>query len=114
GARGASRIAEESTRPRGGARPRRRLHEADLEGVSDLGRADGNRGLMPANERTVRSDGVELAVREAGDPSRPIVVLVHGYPDTSALWQPVFERLEPRYHVVTYDVRGAGASSTPR
>ena len=69
---------------------------------------------MLANERTVRSDGVELAVREAGDPDRPTVVLVHGYPDTSALWAPVFERLEPRYHVVTYDVRGAGASSTPR
>jgi len=69
---------------------------------------------MLANERRVRSDGVELAVREAGDPERPTVVLLHGYPDTSALWMPVFERLEPRYHVVTYDVRGAGASSTPR
>ena len=69
---------------------------------------------MLANERRIRSDGVELAVREAGDPDRPTVVLVHGYPDTSALWLPVFERLEPHYHVVTYDVRGAGASSTPR
>jgi len=64
--------------------------------------------------RRVHSDGVELAVREAGDQDRPTVVLVHGYPDTSALWAPVVERLEPRYHVVTYDVRGAGASSTPR
>jgi len=69
---------------------------------------------MLANERRVRSDGVELAVREAGDPDRPTVVLVHGYPNTSALWIPVFERLEPHYHVVMYDVRGAGASSTPR
>ena len=69
---------------------------------------------MLANERRVHSDGVELAVREAGDPDRPAVVLVHGYPDTSALWMPVFERLEPAYHLVTYDVRGAGASSTPR
>jgi NAD(P)-dependent dehydrogenase (short-subunit alcohol dehydrogenase family)/pimeloyl-ACP methyl ester carboxylesterase len=69
---------------------------------------------MLANERRVRSDGVELAVRVAGDPDRPTVVLVHGYPDTSVLWAPVFERLEPHFHVVTYDVRGAGASSTPR
>ncbi|TMK80696.1 MAG: alpha/beta fold hydrolase, partial [Actinobacteria bacterium] len=69
---------------------------------------------MLAAERRVRSGDVELAVREAGDPDRPTVVLVHGYPDTSARWLPVFERLEPRYHVVSYDVRGAGASSTPR
>jgi len=69
---------------------------------------------MLATERRVRSGDVELAVREAGDPDRSTVVLVHGYPDTSARWVPVFERLEPRYHVVSYDVRGAGASSTPR
>ena len=47
---------------------------------------------MLANERRVRSDGVELAVREAGDRDRPTVVLVHGYPDTSALWTPVVQR----------------------
>ena len=69
---------------------------------------------MLATERRVRSGDVERAVREAGDPDRLTVVLVHGYPDTSAMWVPVFERLEPRYHVVSYDVRGAGASSTPR
>ena len=69
---------------------------------------------MLANERRVPSQGVELAVTEAGDPDRPTIVLVHGYPDTSSTWDEVVERLEPRYHVVTYDVRGAGASSAPR
>ena len=65
-------------------------------------------------ERRITSDGVELAVRETGDADRPTVVLVHGFPDTSALWAPIVDRLDQRYHVVTYDVRGAGASSTPR
>jgi len=50
---------------------------------------------------------------EAGDPQRPTIVLVHGYPDTKELWEPIVERLAGRYHVVAYDVRGAGASSTP-
>jgi NAD(P)-dependent dehydrogenase (short-subunit alcohol dehydrogenase family)/pimeloyl-ACP methyl ester carboxylesterase len=63
---------------------------------------------------TVSSEGVELAFVEAGDPARPTVVLVHGYPDTKELWDGVLTRLAERYHVIAYDVRGAGASSKPR
>ena len=57
---------------------------------------------------------VALAVLEAGDPSGPTVVLVHGYPDTKELWREVISRLAGRMHVVAYDVRGAGGSSAPR
>jgi pimeloyl-ACP methyl ester carboxylesterase len=57
---------------------------------------------------------VSLAVASAGDPGRPTVVLIHGYPDTKEVWDLVMERLAPRFHVVAYDVRGAGASSAPR
>ncbi|WP_433338338.1 SDR family oxidoreductase [Spirillospora sp. CA-294931] len=62
---------------------------------------------------TVRGDGVDLAVYEQGDRSGPTVLLVHGYPDTHAVWDEVAERLAERHHVVRYDVRGAGASSRP-
>jgi pimeloyl-ACP methyl ester carboxylesterase len=65
-------------------------------------------------ERTVSSGGVELALVEAGDPARPTIVFVHGYPDTKEIWQGVMERLVGGFHVVAYDVRGAGASSSPR
>jgi NAD(P)-dependent dehydrogenase (short-subunit alcohol dehydrogenase family)/pimeloyl-ACP methyl ester carboxylesterase len=66
-------------------------------------------------ERTVSSkDGVRLAVIEAGDRALPTVVLVHGYPDTKELWQPLLAHLVKRYHVVAYDLRGMGASSAPR
>lgn len=64
--------------------------------------------------RRVRSDTVELAVVEAGDPDRPTVVLVHGYPDTKEMWVDVAARLARRFRVVTYDVRGAGQSTAPR
>lgn len=60
------------------------------------------------------SDGVALSVAEHGDPARPTVVLVHGYPDTSELWDAVVERLRDTFHVVAYDVRGAGRSDRPR
>lgn len=52
-------------------------------------------------------------VRQEGDPARPTVLLVHGYPDNMAVWDGVAERLRDRFHVVRYDVRGAGASQAP-
>ncbi len=64
--------------------------------------------------RTVRSGEVSLALAEAGDPVRPTVVMIHGYPDTKEVWAPVMERLAADFHVVAYDVRGAGCSGVPR
>ena len=62
----------------------------------------------------MRSGDVELAVRSAGAADGPTLVLVHGYPDTQTVWAPLVARLADRFRVVTYDVRGAGASSAPR
>ncbi|MGH3715310.1 MAG: alpha/beta fold hydrolase [Micromonosporaceae bacterium] len=64
--------------------------------------------------RYVQGAQLRLAVYEQGDPAAPTVVLVHGYPDTHAMWESVVPRLAEAYHVVRYDVRGAGASDTPR
>lgn len=62
---------------------------------------------------SVVSGEVRLAVQQSGDPAQPTVVLVHGFPDTHTVWDPVVDRLRSRWHVVTYDVRGAGGSSAP-
>jgi pimeloyl-ACP methyl ester carboxylesterase len=63
---------------------------------------------------TVPSGDVRLAAVEAGDASDPTIVLLHGYPDTKELWADVLARLAGQFHVVAYDVRGAGGSSAPR
>jgi NAD(P)-dependent dehydrogenase (short-subunit alcohol dehydrogenase family)/pimeloyl-ACP methyl ester carboxylesterase len=65
-------------------------------------------------ERRVESGEVELAVREWGELDRPTVLLLHGYPDTGAVWTKVGDALAARFHVVAYDVRGAGGSTAPR
>ena len=44
---------------------------------------------------------------------RPTVVLVHGFPDNSAVWDGVADLLAERFHVVRYDVRGTGGSGAP-
>ncbi|MCX5369418.1 SDR family oxidoreductase [Streptomyces sp. NBC_00015] len=69
-----------------------------------------------ARERRVRTGGIELCVAELGDPERPTVVLVHGYPDSKEVWSEVASRLVDRhgFHVVLYDVRGHGRSGVPK
>ncbi|MFE0362672.1 SDR family oxidoreductase [Streptomyces griseoaurantiacus] len=69
-----------------------------------------------ARERRVRSGEVDLCVAELGDPDRPTVILVHGYPDSKEVWSEVAVHLAERhrFHVVLYDVRGHGGSTAPR
>src|SRR6266851_1585528 len=62
--------------------------------------------------RTVTSpDGASIFVRSAG--SGPVVVLLHGYAETSNSWAPLATELIKSYTVVVPDVRGIGKSSHP-
>ncbi|WP_432587509.1 SDR family oxidoreductase [Streptomyces sp. HD1123-B1] len=73
-------------------------------------------GIAGAAERTIRTGGVELCVAELGDPARPTVVLLHGYPDSKEVWSEVATCLASGgsgFHVVLYDVRGCGRSTAP-
>jgi NAD(P)-dependent dehydrogenase (short-subunit alcohol dehydrogenase family)/pimeloyl-ACP methyl ester carboxylesterase len=66
-------------------------------------------------KQIVRSGDVELAVYAWGKPgsNKPTVVLVHGYPDAASVWQATASIMAERFHVIAYDVRGAGRSSKP-
>ena len=66
-----------------------------------------------ATGRRVRGAGLSLSVTERGERGRATVVCIHGFPDTGSVWDPVAENLAEDVHVVTYDVRGAGASDAP-
>jgi pimeloyl-ACP methyl ester carboxylesterase len=67
----------------------------------------------PAVRRFVVSGSLRLAVYQWGDPQLPTLLLVHGYPDNHAVWLPLIQRLAGRFHLVAYDVRGAGESDKP-
>ena len=57
---------------------------------------------------------VTLLVTEYGDRDAAThLLLVHGFPDDQRMWEPVVEALPDDWHVITYDVRGAGRSSAP-
>lgn len=61
----------------------------------------------------VTRDSVRLEVVVEGNPHGPTIVLVHGWPDTHALWDHVVPLLVGEFRIVRYDNRGAGASSVP-
>src|SRR5712671_3113520 len=62
--------------------------------------------------RTVTTpDGASIFVRSAG--SGPVVVLLHGYAETSDSWAPLAAELVKSYTVVVPDLRGIGRSSRP-
>src|SRR3954451_5888449 len=66
--------------------------------------------------RRVPSAGLVLVAREHSPwaPGRESLVLVHGYPDQQDVWLPVIEALpSEQLQIITYDVRGAGASDAP-
>lgn len=63
----------------------------------------------PLERRTV--NGVEIAFRQAGD-GTPLL-LVHGFPQTHAIWHRVAPRLAERYRLVMPDLRGYGDSAKP-
>ncbi|MDE3223073.1 MAG: alpha/beta fold hydrolase [Acidobacteriota bacterium] len=57
-------------------------------------------------------DDVELYVRDVGE--GPVVVLLHGWPDTSVLWDDVVAELTADgWRCVAVDLRGCGRSSKP-
>ena len=62
----------------------------------------------------VRVNGVDVYVRRFGDPALPPLVVIHGGPtwDHSYLLPAVAE-LADTAHVVLYDLRGCGRSSSP-
>jgi pimeloyl-ACP methyl ester carboxylesterase len=62
---------------------------------------------MPYLER----DSVRLYYEERG--SGPAILLSHGYSATSTMWGPQVAALAPRHRVVTWDLRGHGASDSP-
>lgn len=65
-------------------------------------------------QRTVPSEGAELAVFEYGpDPAAdtPTLLLVHGYPDDHRVFLPLIRELAETFHIIAYDTRNAGSSS---
>lgn len=69
---------------------------------------------LPITERIIETNGVQLRTVEAGEPGAPVVLLAHGFPETSYSWRHQIPALATAgYHVLAPDQRGYGGSSRP-
>ena len=68
----------------------------------------------PAPHFLVQAPGGLIAVQRWGALDKPIIMLVHGYPDNRSKWDAVARLLSEQYQVIAYDVRGAGDSFKPK
>jgi pimeloyl-ACP methyl ester carboxylesterase len=67
----------------------------------------------PAFYRTIQVDGLSIFYREAGPKDGPTMLLLHGLPSSSRMFEPLFARLSDRYHLVAPDYPGFGHSDWP-
>jgi pimeloyl-ACP methyl ester carboxylesterase len=63
--------------------------------------------------RTVKVDGVTIFYREAGPADAPTLLLLHGLPSSSRMFEPLFARLSDRFHLIAPDYPGFGHSDWP-
>ena len=68
---------------------------------------------LPVTTRTTDVAGVRLFYREAGDSSKPTIVLLHGFPSSSYSFHDLIPRLADRFHVIAPDYPGMGFSDAP-
>jgi pimeloyl-ACP methyl ester carboxylesterase len=68
---------------------------------------------MSVRFKTVDVDGLKLFFREAGDPARPVVLLLHGFPSASHMFRDLIPELADRYYVVAPDLPGFGMTEQP-
>ena len=76
--------------------------------IVSLGSVHAERGVNP---RDAKIDNVQLHFLTAGH--GPVVILLHGFAETSRMWQPIIPLLAEKFTVIAPDLPGIGDSSIP-
>jgi pimeloyl-ACP methyl ester carboxylesterase len=78
---------------------------ASADGVSVSG--------TPVLYRSVNVDGLSIFYREAGRTDGPVILLLHGNPSSSRMYEPLLPRLSKHYRLIAPDYPGFGHSDAP-
>lgn len=76
----------------------------------ELGKAEIGHGTA---YHTTKIDGLSIFYRETGSKDMPVLLLLHGLPSSSRMFEPLFARLSGRYHLIAPDYPGFGHSDWP-
>ena len=72
-----------------------------------------NLSKNPVSYQTVQVDGLSIFYREAGPKDAAPILLLHGFPSSSRMFDPLFLRLSNQYRLVAPDYPGFGHSDWP-
>ncbi len=68
---------------------------------------------FPTEHKTINIDGLNIFYREAGDPKKPTLLLLHGFPTSSHMFRNLIRDLSDQFHLVAPDYPGYGMSDMP-
>ncbi|WP_281986927.1 alpha/beta fold hydrolase [Aquimarina aggregata] len=68
---------------------------------------------QPTRYKSIEIEGVNIAYREAGNPAKPTIVLLHGFPASSHQYRKVLNQLSDDFHLIAPDYPGFGNSDFP-
>ncbi|MDQ0560069.1 pimeloyl-ACP methyl ester carboxylesterase [Rhizobium mesoamericanum] len=69
--------------------------------------------MRSATYHRVDVDGHEIFYREAGDPTKPTLLLLHGFPSSSHMFRDLIPLLAECFHLIAPDIPGFGQSEAP-
>ncbi len=75
--------------------------------------APANSHARSTTYKTVTINGLNIFYREAGPADAPVVLLLHGFPSSSRMFDTLMPELADRYHLVAPDYPGFGNSEAP-
>jgi len=67
----------------------------------------------PTTYRTIQIDGLSIFYREAGPKDAPTLLLLHGFPSSSRMFEPLIARLSNRYHLSRPIIQGSVTAIGP-
>ncbi len=70
-------------------------------------------GSLATTRNLTLPDGIEIFYREAGFPSKPTVLLLHGFPTSSHMFRNLAPLLSETYHGIAPDLPGFGFTRVP-
>jgi pimeloyl-ACP methyl ester carboxylesterase len=68
---------------------------------------------VPVTYKTVTVNGLNIFYREAGPSNAPAVLLLHGFPSSSRMFDTLLPLLADRFHLIAPDYPGFGNSEAP-
>src|SRR3984893_13421681 len=84
-----------------------------FQSVGSIANSEETPMKPPVSYRTVKVDGLSIFYREAGRKDAPTLLLLHGFPPPSRMFEPLFSRLSDRSHLIAPDYPGFGHSDWP-